>query len=62
MLPKLTEAFSNPFRFSWCDITLPCILIFSAVYGLVLLIYHCTKPNYRRREEYGSASWGSVKE
>ena len=62
MLPKLTEAFFHPFRFSWCDTTLPCVLIFSALYGLILLIYHYTKPNYRRREEHGSASWGSIKE
>ena len=62
MLPKLTEAFSHPFRFSWCEATLPCILILAGIYALILLIYHYTKPNYRRREEYGSASWGSIKE
>ena len=61
MLPKLTEAFSHPFRFSWCDVTLPSVLILSAVYCLILLIYHYTKPNYRRRKEHGSASWGSIK-
>ena len=62
MIPKLAETFSHPLRFSWCDTTFPCIVIFSVVYGLVLLICHYTKPNYRRREEHGSASWGSVKE
>ena len=62
MIPKLAEAFSHPLRLSWCDTTFPCVLIFSAVYGLVLLICHYTKPNYRRREEHGSASWGSVRE
>lgn len=62
MLPKLTEAFSHPFRFSWCEATLPCILILAGIYALILLIYHYTKPNYRRRQEHGSASWGSIKE
>jgi type IV secretion system protein VirD4 len=62
MLPKLKDAFSHPLRLTWSDITLPCILILSAVYGLVLLIYHYTKPKYRRREEHGSAEWGNVKE
>ena len=62
MLPKLTEAFSHPFRFSWCDVTLACVVILAGVYALILLIYHYTKPNYRRRKEHGSASWGSIKE
>ena len=62
ILPKLTEAFSHLFRFSWCEATLPCILILAGIYALILLIYHYTKPNYRRRQEHGSASWGSIKE
>jgi len=62
MLPKLKEAFLKPFRFAWCDNTLPCILIFTAIYVFSLVIYYYTKPNYRRREEHGSAEWGNVKE
>lgn len=62
MLPKLGEAFAHPFRFSWSQRTLPTILVLSAVYALILLIYHYTKPNYRRREEHGSAKWGEIKE
>ncbi len=62
MLPKLKEAFLNPFRFAWCDNTLPCILIFTAIYVFAIVVYHYTKPNYRRREEHGSAEWGNVKE
>ena len=62
MLPKLNEALLQPFELSWCDNTLPCVLIFSAIYVLALVIYHYTKPNYRRREEHGSAEWGNVKE
>jgi type IV secretion system protein VirD4 len=62
MLPKLREAFYHPFRLSWCGKTLPCALVLLAVYGVALLIYHYTKPNYRRREEHGSAKWGNIKE
>lgn len=62
MIPKMGDAFRHPFSFTWCTATLPCILIFTVIYGLVLIVYHYTKPNYRRREEHGSARWGDVKE
>ena len=58
MLPKLGEAFSHPLRLSWCERTPACMLILTAIYGFSLLIYHYTKPNYRRRVEHGSAEWG----
>lgn len=62
MIPKLGDVFSNPFRFTLCSATLPCVLVFTLTYGLILLVYHYTKPNYRRREEHGSAKWGDAKE
>ena len=62
MIPKMGDAFSHPFRFTWCDVTLPCIVVFTAIYALILIVYHYTKPNYRRREEHGSAKWGEAKE
>jgi len=61
IIPKLFEALSNPFYLVWSDKTLPTLLVLSLIYGLALLIYHYTKPNYRRREEHGSAKWGDVK-
>ncbi len=60
MIPKLGDAFAHPFRLSWCDKTLPCLFLFVAIYAFVLLIYSMTKPNYRRREEHGSAQWGEA--
>ena len=36
------------------------MLILTAIYGFSLLIYHYTKPNYRRRVEHGSAEWGEA--
>ena len=61
MMPKMTEAFRHPFRLSWCERSLPTLCILLGIYGFVLLIYHYTKPNHRRREEHGSAKWGSVR-
>lgn len=61
MLPKLGSVFSHPFRLSWCNRTLPCVCIFVGIYAMALVIYHYTKPNYRRREEHGSAVWGDAK-
>ena len=61
MLPKLTEAMKHPFRISWCEATVPCVCMLSLTYGLVVITYHYSKPNYRRREEHGSARWGSAK-
>ena len=40
--------------------SVPTALILLAVYGLVILVCHYTKPNYRRREEHGSAHWGKI--
>ena len=62
MFPKMKEAFLHPFHLSWCEKSLPCTAILLAAYGVALLIYHYTKPNYRRREEHGSAKWGNIKE
>ena len=62
IIPKLSEALSNPFYLVWSDNTLLTLLVLSLSYGLAILIYHYTKPNFRRREEHGSAKWGEVKE
>lgn len=61
MLPKLTDALSHPFRFSWCRATMPCVAVFLFLYTAALLIYRHTKPNHRRRVEHGSAKWGDVR-
>ena len=60
MIPKLGDVLSHPFRLSFCGASIPTALILLAVYGLVILICHYTKPNYRRREEHGSARWGKI--
>ena len=62
MIPRLADAISNPFYLVWSSNTIPTLLIMSIIYGFAFVIYHYTKPNYRRREEHGSAKWGDVKE
>lgn len=62
MLPKLGDVMKHPCRLTWCDKTLPCVAILSGVYLFILIVYHYTKPNYRRREEHGSAKWGDKSE
>ena len=62
MIPRLADAISNPFYLVWSSNTIPTLLIMSIIYGFALVIYHYTKPNYRRREEHGSAKWGDIKE
>ena len=59
MIPKLGDALSHPFRLSFCWASIPTALILLAVYGLVILICHYTKPNYRRREEHAGGQQDS---
>ena len=59
---KFPSVISHPFYLVWSDNTIPTLLTISLIYGLTILIYHYTKPNFRRREEHGSAKWGEVKE
>ncbi len=62
MLPKLSDALAHPFRLTFCHNTFPTVLTLSLIYVFALVVYHYTKPNYRRREEHGSAKWGDKKE
>lgn len=61
-LPGIAGAIQRPFHLEWNSRTLPCVLIVLLIYGLGVLVYLNTRPNYRRREEHGSAEWGRAKE
>ena len=52
-------AFGDPFHIVLCEDSLKTVLIFLLCYGLGIGIYLSTDRNYRRREEHGSAKWGS---
>ena len=49
----------NPFKIQLCEGSLKTVLIFVGIYGLGIGVYLSSSRNYRRREEHGSAQWGS---
>lgn len=63
-LPGIIENFGNimnaPFQIQLCEDSRRAVLILLLAYGIGLGIYLSNERNYRRREEYGSARWGSA--
>lgn len=53
-------ALDNPFDITICEDSLKTVLIFILCYGLGLGIFLSGDRNYRRREEHGSAKWGTA--
>ncbi len=53
-------ALNNPFHIVLCEDSLKTVLIFILCYGLGIGVYLSTDRNYRRREEHGSAKWGTA--
>lgn len=49
----------DPFHITFCEDSLRVVLIGFLAYGLGLGIYLSNDRNYRRREEHGSAKWGT---
>ena len=52
----------NFFRITWTQDSFKTIFLFSIIYIFVIVIYLSTRKNYRRREEHGSARWGSKRQ
>lgn len=50
---------ASPFSFHFVDMSVKTVLIFSLIYLAGVIIYFSTQRNYRRKVEYGSASWGN---
>lgn len=59
LLANFGAAMNNPFRIIWCEDSVRTVLIFLLIYGIAIGIYLSNDRNYRRREEHGSAKWGS---
>lgn len=59
IIENLPAALNTPFDTRWVPGTPKTILLFIGAYALGLGIYYSTRRNYRRREEHGSAQWGS---
>ena len=53
-------ALREPLKITLCADSVKTVLIFLLCYGLGLGIYLSADRNYRRREEHGSARWGSA--
>lgn len=60
IIPKLGDVFNHPLQMTWCGDSLKTVLIFVLIYAMGIGIYLSTARNYRRREEHGSAKWGST--
>ena len=61
ILPSLLTVFNDPCHIELCGDSLKTVLVLLLLYGMGIGIYLSTRRNYRRREEHGSAKWGSAK-
>lgn len=59
LIKNFGAAMSRPFHITLCDDSLKTVLVLLLCYGIAIGIYLSTQRNYRRREEHGSAQWGS---
>lgn len=59
LIKNFGAAMSLPFHITLCGNSLKTILVLLLCYGIAIGIYLSTQRNYRRREEHGSAQWGS---
>ena len=59
LLTRAGAVFSHPFQIEVCEGSLRTVLLLLLAYGLGLTLYLSNDRNYRRREEHGSAKWGS---
>ena len=60
VIKNSNDIFDNILNIRFCESSIKTILIFLAFYVLGIMIYESTRKNYRRKEEYGSAEWGSA--
>ena len=60
ILTSLMNAMNDPFHIELCEDSVKAVLVLLLYYGMGVGIYFSTRRNYRRREEHGSAKWGSA--
>ena len=58
-LQKAESIFNDPLHIEICEDSLKTVLIFLMGYAIGIGIFLSNDRNYRRREEHGSAKWGS---
>lgn len=59
LIQNFDAAMSRPFHIMLCEDSSKTVLVLLLCYGIAIGIYLSTQRNYRRREEHGSARWGS---
>lgn len=59
LIQNFGAAMSRPVYITLCENSLKTVLILLLCYGLAIGMHLSTQRNYRRREEHGSAQWGS---
>ena len=60
ILTSLMNAMNAPFHIELCEDSVKTVLVLLLCYGMGVGIYFSTRRNYRRREEHGSAKWGTA--
>ena len=60
ILTSLMNAMNDPFHIELCEDSVKAVLVLLLCYGMGVGIYFSTRRNYRRREDHGSAKWGSA--
>ena len=60
ILTSLMNAMNDPFHIELCEDSVKAVLVLLLCYGMGVGTYFSTRRNYRRREEHGSAKWGSA--
>ena len=60
ILTSLMNAMNDPFHIELYEDSVKAVLVLLLCYGMGVGIYFSTRRNYRRREEHGSAKWGSA--
>ena len=60
IINNFSKQMNRPLDIVWCNNSLKVVISSVLIYSVVVLAYLSTRRNYRRREEHGSAKWGSI--
>ena len=60
IMTNLPAVMNDPLSVTICGDSVKTVLVLLSAYGIGIGVYFSTRRNYRRREEHGSAKWGSA--
>jgi type IV secretion system protein VirD4 len=52
--------YAKPIQIELCEDSVKTVLVLLLAYGIAIGVYLSSEHNYRRREEHGSAKWGTA--